>query len=173
MNKNLILLGMMGVGKTSLGKIVAKRKSLKFVDTDTVVETKNKMTVREIFKKKGEEFFRMEEKKEILKILDNQNCIIALGGGAFMDADVRKNIIKKDISVWLDLDIKILADRTKKSRTTPLLKNVNNEEKIKEIYFKRKNIYKLAKHRISCNNLNKEDIVEKIIEIYDKQQNNS
>ena len=167
MNKNLILLGMMGVGKTTLGKIVAKRKSLKFVDTDMVIEAKNSMTIQEIFKKKGEEFFRMEEKKEILKILDDKNCVIALGGGAFMDADVRKNIIKKGISIWLDLDIKFLVERTKKNQNRPLLKNVNKEEKIKEIYFQRKNIYEQANHIISCNNLDKEDIVEKIIKIYD------
>ena len=74
--KNLILLGMMAVGKTTLGKIVAKRQNLTFIDTDAVIEKKNLMTISEIFKKKGEKFFRMEEEKQILKLLKKDNYII-------------------------------------------------------------------------------------------------
>ena len=168
MNKNLVLLGMMGVGKTTLGKIVARRTALKFIDTDAIIETKNAMTIQEIFKKKGEKFFRMEEKKEILKLLKIKDCVIALGGGAFMDTDIRENILKNEISVWLDVDIKTLVKRTERNRKRPLLRNENNKEKINKIYLQRKNIYELAKYKITCNKLSKEDIVKKITELYEK-----
>ena len=92
MKKNLILLGMMAVGKTTLGKIVAKNKGLEFIDTDTIIEKKNLMTIKEIFRKKGEKFFRTEEEKEILKLLKKKNCVIALGGGAFINRNVREKI---------------------------------------------------------------------------------
>ena len=83
--KNLVLLGMMGVGKTTLGRIVAKNQELEFIDIDSNVEKKNLMTINEIFKKKGEGFFRIEEEKEVLKSLKKINSVIALGGGAFMN----------------------------------------------------------------------------------------
>ena len=90
MKKNLVLLGMMDVGKTTLGKIVAKKQKLEFIDIDLNVEKKNSMTISEIFKKKGEKFFRMEEEKEVLKSLKQNNCVIALGGGAFMNKTIRE-----------------------------------------------------------------------------------
>ena len=105
--KNLILLGMMAVGKTTLGKIVAKRQNLTFIDTDVAIEKKNLMTISEIFKKKGEKFFRMEEEKQILKLLKKDSNIIALGGGAFMNKMLRDNILKNAVSIWLDAPIKI------------------------------------------------------------------
>ena len=83
MKKNLVLLGMMGVGKTTLGKIVSKKINLKFIDTDSNIEKKHEMKISEIFKEKGEKFFRLEEEKEVLESLKEINSVIALGGGAF------------------------------------------------------------------------------------------
>ena len=122
MKKNLVLLGMMAVGKTTLGKIVAKKQELKFIDIDASIEKKNFMTIKEIFKKKGEKFFRMEEEKETLKSLKKNNCIIALGGGAFMNKTIRGNILKNAISIWLNVDIKTLNKRVKWNQKRPLLK---------------------------------------------------
>ena len=104
---------MMAAGKTTLGKIVAKKQELKFIDIDASIEKKNSMTIKEIFKKKGEKFFRMEEENEILKSLEKNNCVIALGGGAFMNKTVRENILKNAISIWLNVDIKTLNQRVK------------------------------------------------------------
>ena len=168
MKKNLVLLGMMAVGKTTLGKIVAKKQELKFIDIDTSIEKKNSMTIKEIFKKKGEKFFRMEEEKEVLKSLEKNNCVIALGGGAFMNKTVRENILKNAISIWLSADIKILNKRVKWNKKRPLLKEENNQKKIMELYAKRKSIYKLADHKITCDNLSKVNAAEKIIELYEK-----
>jgi len=166
--KNLVLLGMMAVGKTTLGKIVAKKQELKFIDIDASIEKKNSMTIKEIFKKKGEKFFRMEEENEILKSLEKNNCVIALGGGAFMNKTVRENILKNAISIWLSVDIKTLNQRIKWNRKRPLLKEENNQKKITELYAERKDIYKLANHQIACDKLSKENIAEKIIALYEK-----
>jgi len=166
--KNLVLLGMMAVGKTTLGKIVAKKQELKFIDIDTNIETKNSMTIKEIFKKKGEKFFRMEEEKEVLKSLKKSNCIIALGGGAFMNKTVRENILENAISIWLNVDVKTLNQRVKWNKKRPLLKEENSQKKLIELYAKRKDVYKLANHKIACDNLSKENIVEKIIALYEK-----
>jgi len=166
--KNLVLLGMMAVGKTTLGKIVAKKQELKFIDIDVCIEKKNSMTIREIFKKKGEKFFRIEEEKEVLKSLEKNNCVIALGGGAFMNKTVRENVLKKAMSIWLSVDIKTLNKRIKWNQKRPLLKEGNNQKKLAEIYTKRKDIYKLADHKITCDKLSKDNIVEKIIVLYEK-----
>ena len=168
MKKNLVLLGMMAVGKTALGKIVAKKQELKFIDIDVCIEKKNSMAIREIFKKKGEKFFRIEEEKEVLKSLEKNNCIIALGGGAFMNQTVRENVLKNAISIWLYVDIKTLNKRIKWNKKRPLLKEGNNQKKLVEIFTERKDIYKLADHKITCDKLTKNNIVEKIIALYEK-----
>ena len=169
MKKNLILLGMMAVGKTTIGKMLAKELKLEFVDTDKDIKKANSMTIEKIFRIKGEIFFRIEEKKAVLKSLKKQNCVIALGGGAFMDKDLRENILKNGISVWLDDDIKTLNERAKRNQKRPLLKNEDGRKKISELYAERKNIYKLANHKIECNKLGKNYIVKKIIQLYEKK----
>ena len=159
---------MMAVGKTTLGKIVAKKQELKFIDIDTSIAKKNSMTIKEIFKKKGEKFFRMEEEKEVLKSLEKNNCVIALGGGAFMNKTLRENILKNSISIWLNVDIKTLSKRVKWNQKRPLLKQESNQKKLTELYTERKDIYKLADHKIVCDKLSKENIAKKIIALYEK-----
>ena len=168
MKKNLVLLGMMAVGKTTLGKIVAKKQELKFIDIDMNVEQKNSMTIKEIFETKGEKFFRKEEEIEMLKSLKKNDCVIALGGGAFMNRTLRENILKNTISIWLDVDIKTLNKRVKWNQKRPLLKQESNQKKLTELYTERKDIYKLADHKIVCDKLSKENIVKKIIALYEK-----
>ena len=168
MSKNLVLLGMMGVGKTTLGKIVSKKLNLQFIDTDDNIEKNCSMKISEIFKKKGEDFFRAEEEKEVLKSLKENNSVIALGGGAFLNEIARKEILENTISIWLDVSTENLNKRIKWNDKRPLLGEVNNEEKIKELYIKRKDIYKLANHKINCDNLTKENIIEKIVDFYEK-----
>ena len=158
----------MAVGKTTLGKIVAKEQELKFIDTDARIEKKNSMTINEIFKKKGEKFFRTEEENEVLKSLEKNNCIIALGGGAFMNKTLRENILKSTISIWLNVDIKTLNKRVKWNQKRPLLKEENYQKKLTELYAERKNIYKLADHKITCDGLSKKSIAAKIIALYEK-----
>ena len=166
--KNLVLLGMMAVGKTTLGKIVAKKQELEFIDIDKSIEKKNLMPIKEIFKKKGEKFFRAEEEEEVLKSLKKNNCVIALGGGAFINKTVREHVLKSSISIWLDVDIETLNNRIKQNYKRPLLRKENNQVKLKELYIQRKKIYELSNHKIECGKLSKENIANKIIALYEK-----
>ena len=168
MKKNLVLLGMMAVGKTTLAKIVAKKQKLEFIDIDKNIEKKNSMKISEIFDEKGEAFFRIEEEKEVLKSLKKNNCVIALGGGAFINKTIREDVLKNAISVWLDVSIKTLNERVKWNQKRPLLKKDRNAKILKELYDKRKKIYKLANHKIICDKLNKEKLAKKIIALYGK-----
>tara|TARA_Y100000588_G_C14162384_1_gene885385 strand:+ start:190 stop:699 length:510 start_codon:yes stop_codon:yes gene_type:complete len=166
--KNLVLLGMMAVGKTTAAKIVAKKLNLEFIDIDKNIENRNMMEIKRIFEKKGENFFREEEEKEVLRSLKKDSCVIALGGGAFLNETIRKNILKNCISVWLDVNIKTLVKRVRWNQKRPLLKKGSNYKVLKEIYNTRKEIYKTANHRVACNKLNKVNLAEKIISIYEK-----
>ena len=169
MKKNLVLLGMMGVGKSTLGKIVAKKQDLKFIDTDSNIEKKCLMKISEIFKKRGEKFFRLLEEKEVLESLKKSKCVIALGGGAFMQKTVRDKILKDSVSIWLDINLKTLNKRVKWNKKRPLLNEEDSQMKINKLYNERKNIYKLAKYRINCDNRSKANIANKIIVYYEKQ----
>ena len=170
MRKNLVLLGMMGVGKSTIGKIVAKKQNSEFIDIDLNIEKKTSMTISKIFESKGEKFFRLMEEKEVLGSLKKNKCVIALGGGAFMKKTVRDRIVKNSVSIWLDVNLKTLNKRIKWNKKRPLINNEEDSQvKINKLYAERMNIYKLAKYRINCNNLSKEDIAKKIIVFYEKQ----
>ena len=170
MKKNLVLLGMMGVGKSTLGKIVAKKLDLKFVDTDLNIEKKWSMKIWEIFKIKGENFFRIEEEKEVLECLKKNKTVLALGGGAFMDKSIRNSVLKNSLSFWLDLNLKAITRRVKWNKKRPLLNQQNAEEIIKKLYLKRKDIYKLANYKINCNKMTKDEIAKKIIFYYENHK---
>ena len=159
---------MMGVGKSTIGKILAKKLGLIFIDTDLNIEKKYSMKITEIFKKMGEDFFRIQEKKEVLESLNKKECVIALGGGAFIEKAVRDKILKNSLSVWLDINLKTLNKRIKWNKKRPLLEGKNTQEIINKLYAERKNVYKLAKYKINCNNLSKENVVKKIINFYEK-----
>ena len=159
---------MMGAGKSTTGIRVAKRLSLKFIDTDLNIEKNCSMKIAEIFKKKGENFFRKEEEKEVLKSLKDSNCVIALGGGAFINKTVRENVLKNAISIWLNIDIETLNSRIKNNYKRPLLKKENNQAKLKRLYVERKKIYELANHKIECDKKSKNIIVKEIISLYEK-----
>ena len=169
MKKNLVLLGMMGVGKTTLGKMLANKYKYNFIDIDSKIEKKNLMSINDIFEKKGESFFRTEEEKITLNSLDEKNCIIALGGGAFTNEKIRKKVLNLSISIWLNADIGLISKRLKMSAKRPLLKNENVKKKLDELYAKRKNIYNLANYKVDCDKLSMNEIVKKIMTIYDKQ----
>ena len=160
---------MMGVGKSTLGKIVAKKQGLEFIDTDFNIEKKFSMKISEIFKKKGEIFFRLQEKKEVLKALKKNECVVSLGGGAFVNTVVRNAILKDSISIWLDLNLKALNKRLKWSKKRPLINSHDTESTVENLYAERKNIYKLASYKINCNKMSKESIANKIIFFYEKK----
>ena len=100
--KNLVLLGMMGSGKSTIGYLVAQKLKKRFVDVDRVIEKEMKNSIAEIFEKKGEKFFRGIEEKIVLKTLKNNDTVISLGGGSFVNEKIRKEVLNKNISFWLN-----------------------------------------------------------------------
>ena len=157
---------MMGVGKSTIGKAVSKRLLMHFSDIDKIIENKLKMSILKIFEKKGESFFRRFEEKITLREAKKKNTVISLGGGAFMNSKIRKNILSNSDSFWLDLDTQLLEKRLMKSKKRPLLKDKNLREDLEKIYNERKDTYSSAKHRINCNKLSSNSIASKIIKLY-------
>ena len=171
MKKNLVLTGMMGVGKSTIGKKLAKRLKRKFVDIDKIIEIKEKNTIKEIFENKGENYFRKIEKKITLKELKKDNLVIALGGGAFINSSIRREIKNSCLSFWLDLNISSILLRLKNVKKRPLLDENKLEESINEIYSERKKFYNESNFRIKCNSKNKEETIHRIIKLYEGSRN--
>ncbi len=164
--KNLVILGQMAVGKSTIGAFVAKKLGLKFYDTDKIIENEAKMSVAEIFEKRSENFFRSLEEKIILKNLENEKSIISLGGGAFLNEKIRKEIIENHVSFWLDCNDKTLLRRIRNNKKRPIANKLNNKELI-ELIAKRRKIYKKAKFKIECDKLTKKEVVNNILELYE------
>ena len=157
---------MMGVGKTSIGMYLSRRLFMKFIDIDKIIENELKMTIQKIFLEKGESFFRKYEEKITLQEIKKKNSIISLGGGAFMNSTIRKDILLNCKSFWLDLDTKLIEKRIIKSKKRPLLNDKNLKQTLEKIYNDRKDIYATANYRINCDRLNKNLITNKIIKLY-------
>tara|TARA_B100000287_G_C20447512_1_gene708125 strand:- start:333 stop:845 length:513 start_codon:yes stop_codon:yes gene_type:complete len=165
-SKNIVFLGMMGSGKTSIGFLISKKLNLKFFDIDNHIENNLGMKISKIFKNKGEKFFREYEEKITLNILKKNNIVIALGGGAFLNKNIRNEILKNHFSFWLKLESDILIKRIKNSTKRPLAYNISDIE-LKNMIKERSKIYSKALYKINCNNLNKTKIMNKIINIYE------
>jgi len=165
-NKNLVFLGMMGSGKSSIGNLVSKKLNLAFVDIDNLIVENAGMSISEIFVKKGEDYFRNLEEKITIKSLKKNKNVIALGGGGFINAKIRKEILTNHFSFWLNSDETTLLKRIKGSKKRPLAFN-STDKKIKMIIKNRSKIYANAQFKINCNKLTKTEIVKKIIKIYE------
>ena len=157
----------MGVGKTTIGKAISKQLSMQFIDIDSIIEKKLKLTIKKIFENKGEAFFREFEEKVTLEEVKKKNSVISLGGGAFMNAKIRNCVISNTKSFWLHLDMNLLEQRLINSKRRPLLVNKNIRLDLDKIYKKRITAYSLAKHKIDCNNLTTNLITKKIITLYE------
>ena len=165
-NKNLVFLGMMGSGKSSIGSLVSKKLNLPFVDIDSLIVKSNGMSISEIFEKKGENYFRNQEEKMTLKCLKKIKNVISLGGGGFINIKIRKEILANHFSFWLNWDESTLIKRIKDSKKRPLAFRSTDQE-IRVIIKNRSKIYSNAKFKINCNKLTKTEIVTKIIKIYE------
>jgi shikimate kinase len=169
LNKNLVFLGMMGSGKSSIGFLVSNKTKLKFIDIDNEIESKTQMKITEIFKKKGENFFRNLEEKITLRALKQDNAVISLGGGGFINEVIRDEVLSNHLSFWLNWDLNTLIYRIKNSKKRPLAYKVENLE-LKNLIKKRSKIYSKALFKIKCNKLTKFEIVDKIIKIYENNK---
>ena len=171
MEKNLTLTGMMGVGKTTIGKRLARKLNYAFVDIDKIIEKQEGESISSIFRNKGEDYFRKIEKQLTIKELKKNNSVISLGGGAFLNSSIRQYSKKHAISFWLDVPTEVLIKRLKKSKNRPALGKEKSDDSIKKIYFIRKKFYNKADYRIKCKILTLKQIIEKILNFYEKSRN--
>jgi len=165
-NKNLVFLGMMGSGKSSIGAMVSKKLNVPFIDIDSLIEDHTGMTVSEIFEANGEGYFRNLEEKITIKSLKHKKIVVSLGGGSFINDKIRKDVLTNHLSFWLDWDDLVLIKRIKGSKKRPLASK-STEQEIKAIINKRKKNYSKANFKINCNKLTKSEIVKTIIKTYE------
>ena len=165
--KNLILIGMMGSGKSTIGSLISKKLNVKFIDIDSVLQDVTKMKIVEIFEKKGKNFFRNLEEKITLKLLNSTNNVISLGGGGFINEKIRNEVLKNNFSFWLNCDTQTLLNRIKKNQRRPIAFNLSDNE-LTELIVKRTKIYSKAQFKINCHKLTKTEIVKKILKIHER-----
>jgi len=159
------------VGKSTVGKNLAQKLSYNFVDIDRTIETREGSTINLIFKNKSESYFRKLENEISLEKLKKKNTVVSLGGGAFLNKSIRREVKNTSVSFWLDVDVSELIKRLKKNKKRPLLYNKNLNVTVNKIYLERKKTYSEADYRIKCNFLDPDEIVDKILKLYEKSGN--
>ena len=167
--KNIVLLGMMGSGKSTIGGLIAKKLNVKLIDVDRKIETTQNQKISQIFEDKGETYFRELEFNVTIQSLNNDNKIISIGGGAFMNKELRKIIRQKSSTFWLHWSADTLIKRIKNNDKRPVVKNMKYAD-IKKLISERNKIYNFSDYKIICENLKKAEIVEKIIKICKKNE---
>ena len=167
--ENIVFLGMMGSGKTSIGLLISKKLNLQFYDIDQIIEKKLAMSISDIFEKKGEKFFRDFEEKTTLKILKKKRAVISLGGGAFINRKIREEILKNHFSFWLNWNSKTLIQRIQKNSKRPIALKSSFDELI-DLIRKRSLVYSKSKYKINCEQLSKNEIVNKVTNIYENKK---
>jgi shikimate kinase len=161
--RSVVLIGMMGAGKSSIGKRLAARLGIPFVDADAEIEAAAGMTIAEIFARHGESYFRTGEARVIARLLEGGPQVLATGGGAFMNEDTRAGIGAKGISVWLKADFDVLMRRIKRRTDRPLLKTEDPAATLKALIAARYPVYAAAELTIESREIPHETIVEEII----------
>jgi shikimate kinase len=162
--KSIVLIGLMGAGKTAVGRRLAKRLELPFIDADTEIEIAAGQTVSEIFAEHGEPYFRQGEARVIARLLQDGPRVLATGGGAFMDAGTRAKIKASGISVWLKADLDVLLNRVRRRDNRPLLACGDAETVMRELMQQRYPIYAEADITVESREVAHETIVSDVVE---------
>lgn len=166
--KNIILLGFMATGKTSVAGALAKSLNREFIEIDHLIEKDQNDTIDHIFKTKGETYFRQVEKRITKEVSQKENAVISSGGGVVLDEENIKNLERNGVLICLEAAPEVILERSKKENNRPLLKTENVSQKINELLEKRKPFYQKIKLHINTTHLSIEQVVDKIIEIYNK-----
>lgn len=161
--KTIVLIGMMGSGKTTIGKLLGEKLTLRSIDIDVIIEQNEKRTVSEIFQNEGEKYFRNIERETIKKNFTNKDLIISLGGGAFEDQLTQELLLKNSTVIYLKTSPNVILERIKNNTNRPLLKNQMTVGKIQSIILQRQKNYELANITILTDNKNTDKIVEEIL----------
>ncbi len=160
--KNICIMGLMGSGKTIIGRDLSKHLDFKFYDTDKEIEGKTNKNINSIFQDEGEKYFRSIEEKICLELLDKRNCVISLGGGSVISDKIRKSIQNNSFSIYLQVKLNNLFNRLKSSSKRPLLNSsLNREETLRILYNNRKKYYEKADFIVNNDN-DKSQVLEKI-----------
>ena len=169
---NLVIIGHMGSGKSTIGLYLAKKLSYSFIDTDELIVKKIKMSISEYFKNYGEKSFRLIEEKTILDLLDkNTKNIIAFGGGAFQSLRVRQTVKKNAISIWLKCDLKTLTFRCSRKKSRPLLQNKNIRTVLMELNKLRADNFAKANYTFNVSKKTKSKLTNEIIDKLNLNEN--
>lgn len=160
--RNIVLVGFMGTGKTAVAKRLAKNLGREFLELDELIEKKEGVSIREIFEKKGEPYFRTLEKEVVKEAAQRQGVVISAGGGTIIDEENFNNLKKNGIIICLEASPEIILKRTKGKTCRPLLNVPDPKKKIEELLEERDPYYKKADHSINTDNLSIEAVTEEI-----------
>ena len=161
--RNLVLVGLMGAGKSAIGKLVASELGLPFIDSDHEIERVSRMTIAELFEKYGEPEFRKLENRVIKRLLRTGPRVLSTGGGAFMNGDTRASIKAAGVSLWLDADLETLWERVIKRDNRPLLKTENPKQTLENLMIARYPTYALADLAVKSRDVKKEMVAAEVI----------
>jgi shikimate kinase len=150
LRRTVVLVGMMGSGKTAIGKALSARLGVPFLDSDAAIEDAAKSTIAEIFARDGEPFFRDREAEVIVRLLSGEPAVLSTGGGAFMAERNRAAIAEKGMSVWLDVPLDVLWDRVRHKETRPLLRTADPRGTLAALYETRVPVYRLAELHVAA-----------------------
>jgi shikimate kinase len=162
--RSIVLVGLMGAGKSSVGRRLAQRLGLPFVDADTEIEKAADLTIPEIFDKHGEAYFRAGEVRVVARILDTGPQVLATGGGAYMNAETRERIRERGISIWLKAELDVLMKRVKRRGDRPLLKADDPQAVLKRLMDERYPVYAEAALTVLSREASHEDAVEDVLQ---------
>ena len=161
--RNLVLVGLMGAGKSSVGRLVAHQLGIPFVDTDIEIERVSRMTITELFDAYGEEEFRALETRVIKRLLKGGPRVVSTGGGAFINDRTRRHVKRSGLSVWLKADLEVLWDRVSKRDTRPLLKTENPKQTLEKLMNARYPIYAEADLTVLSRDVGKDVMVKEVL----------
>ena len=161
--RSIVLVGLMGAGKSTVGRRLAQKLGLEFTDADAEIERAAGKTVPDIFRDHGEAYFRDGERKVIARLLDSGPQVLATGGGAFMNEETRQNIANRGISVWLKADIDLLMKRVRRRDNRPLLKAEDPEEVMRQLIAQRYPVYGQADITVESRDAPHNSVVSDVI----------
>lgn len=167
-DRPIVLVGLMGVGKSTVGRRLATMLNREFVDADDAIEEAAQRSIAEIFEEFGESYFRDGERRVIARLIEEAKGVVATGGGAFADSETRALILESAIAVWIDCDIETLVERTSRRGTRPLLQNGDPRQILTDLFEKREPFYRQAQVRVRSSNGLHTDTARTIIEAIDQ-----